>query len=38
VRARFLLVFAGLLAALPADDNAAVPGAQMLRYRVNHAI
>jgi hypothetical protein len=38
VRARSLLVFAGLLAALPADNNAAVPGAQMLRYHVNHAI
>jgi hypothetical protein len=38
VRARSLLVLAGLLAALPADDSAAVPGAQMLRYHVKHAI
>jgi hypothetical protein len=38
VRARFLLVFAALLVALPADEGAAVPAAQVLRYRVKHAI
>jgi hypothetical protein len=38
VRAHSLLVLAGLLAALPADNGAAVPAVQVLRYHVKHAI
>ncbi|HEV2546204.1 MAG TPA: DUF6134 family protein [Stellaceae bacterium] len=38
MRARSLLVLTGLLAALPADNVAAVPAAQVLRYHVKHAI
>jgi Family of unknown function (DUF6134) len=38
VRARVLLVFVGLLVALPAHNRAAVAAVQVLRYRVKHAI
>ena len=38
MRAHSLLVLAGLLAALPADNGAAVPDVQVLRYHVKHAI
>lgn len=38
MRAHCLLVVAGLLAVLPADNGAAVPAVQVLRYHVKHAI
>jgi hypothetical protein len=38
MRARSLLLLAGLIAALPADRGAAVPTAEVLRYTVKHAI
>jgi hypothetical protein len=38
MRARFLLILAGLLVALPADNGTAVPAAQVMRYHVRHAI
>jgi hypothetical protein len=38
MRARFLLILAGLLVVLPADDGAAVPAARVMRYHVSHAI
>lgn len=38
MRARFLLIFVGLLSALPAENYAAVAAVQVLRYRVKHAI
>jgi hypothetical protein len=38
VRAWSLLVFVGMLVALPADNRAAGAAAEVLRYRVTHAI
>ena len=38
MRAWSLLVFVGMLVALPADNRAAVAAAEVLRYRVTHAI
>ena len=38
MRARALLLLAGILAVLPADHGAAVPAAEVLRYTVKHAV
>src|SRR5579871_6202940 len=38
MRATLLLLLGALLAALPAADGAAIPAAEVLSYRVKHAI
>jgi len=38
MRARSLLLLAGILAVLPTDHGAAVPAAEVLRYTIKHAV